>query len=56
MATKSKKRSVAANEKSGVSRFAILEQGLRIAHVLIKIAITVFVPKGKHIYELELPF
>jgi len=56
MVTKSKKRSAAANEKNGISRFAILEHALRITHVIIKIAITVFVPKGKHIYDLEMPF
>jgi hypothetical protein len=37
--------------KQGLSSFAILEQALRITHVIIKIAIDLFVPKGGHLYD-----
>lgn len=40
-----------ATQNSNLSGFAILEQGLRIASIIIKIAIQIMVPNGKHIYD-----
>ena len=44
-------RTNADNKKQSISGFAILENALRISYIIIKIAIAVIVPAGKHIYD-----
>lgn len=47
----SKKKPHQKTSKTKVSRFAILEDALRITYIIIKIAIAIVVPSGKHIYD-----
>lgn len=46
--------SAPATNNLSTTGFAMLENGLRIIYVIIKIAITVFVPKGKHLFDLDM--
>lgn len=56
MTTSTNSSSTVTNNQPRATGFAILESGLRISYIIIKIVIAVFVPKGKHLYDLDMSF